>query len=191
MGGVRVELVNMGFDQLIDAVAARRVDAAISAMPAPEDRTREVSFSQSYLEAGLVLATPPCQSYHRHGQSDRQAVWRREWGSEGDAKARELKKAAGETITLVLEESAAEALAATADGEADAALVDAVSLALFQRDGGALMAVGPAVVSQPYVVILPARTPEIVAAVNAAIVALRADGTLDRIRAQWLSAEIR
>ena len=46
----------LGFDELIDAVAAHRVDAAISALPVIPERTQDVRFSDPYVQAGVVLA---------------------------------------------------------------------------------------------------------------------------------------
>ena len=54
--GIRTEIVTLGFDELIDAVAAHRVDAAISALPIQPERTQEVHFSEPYVQAGVVLA---------------------------------------------------------------------------------------------------------------------------------------
>jgi ABC-type amino acid transport substrate-binding protein len=56
--GVRIEVVTVGFDELVDVVTAHRVDSAISALPILEHRTREVSFSTPYVEAGILLVAP-------------------------------------------------------------------------------------------------------------------------------------
>ncbi len=56
--GVRVELVGVGFDELIDATAAGRIDSALSALPAVPWRDEEVVSSIPYVEAGLLLAAP-------------------------------------------------------------------------------------------------------------------------------------
>ena len=56
--GVKVEIVGVGFDELLDAVTAYRVDSAISALPVVEHRTREVAFSAPYVEAGVLLVAP-------------------------------------------------------------------------------------------------------------------------------------
>jgi polar amino acid transport system substrate-binding protein len=56
--GVRAEIVGVGFDELLDAVTAHRVDSALSALPVVEYRAREVSFSAPYVEAGVLLGAP-------------------------------------------------------------------------------------------------------------------------------------
>ena len=55
---IRTEIVSLGFDELIDAVAAHRIDAAISALPVLPERTQDVRFSDAYVQAGVVLAVP-------------------------------------------------------------------------------------------------------------------------------------
>ncbi len=56
--GIKTEIVSLGFDELIDAVAAHRIDAAISALPVLPERTQDVRFSAPYVQAGVVLAVP-------------------------------------------------------------------------------------------------------------------------------------
>jgi ABC-type amino acid transport substrate-binding protein len=170
---------------LLDAVAAQRVDSAISALPVLEYRTQEISFSTPYFEAGLVLAVPvgsPVQGAADAG-GRRIAV---EWGSEADVEARALQQRVEGSAELTLKESAGEALAAVAEGQADMAIVDAISLALFRRTGGELVPVEPVLRSHPYVIAVRAQSPELLTAVNQALAALEADGTLAVLREQWL-----
>lgn len=184
--GVRTEFVGVGFDELMDAVAARRIDAAVSALPVIEHRTRDVAFSDPYIEAGTVLAVPLTSTLE--GPADlagrRVAV---EWGSIGDAEARRLARELTGGLTPVVRESVDAALGAVLAGEADAALVDAISLALHPA-AGRLRIAGEPLVSDPYVIVLPVGAPELLAEVNAALAALKSDGTLDRIYARWLTA---
>jgi ABC-type amino acid transport substrate-binding protein len=187
--GVRAELVPAGFDELVDAVAAHRADSAISALPEFPWRVKEVSFSASYVEAGLLLAAPPGTPITgTAGLAGRRVAV--EWGSEGDAEARTLQRGAAPGMTLLPRESPEAALAEVAGGAADAALVDAISLATFNRAAGdgkkPLVAIGPPLRSDPYVVVVPIDAPDLLKSINDALAALQADGTLDRLRAQWL-----
>ncbi|MCX7671541.1 MAG: ABC transporter substrate-binding protein, partial [Anaerolineae bacterium] len=200
--GVRVEFVGVGFDQLLDAVAAHRVDSALSALPIMPHRTREVRFSEPYIEAGLVLvapvekaadlaaiAAPRGEAGPWVGQllaGRRLAV---EWGSEGDALGRTAQAHAGTPIQLLLRDSPEAALAAVSAGEADAAIVDAISLALYNRAGKRLALVGRPLRSDPYAIIVPADAPDLLRAVNDALAALRADGTLASLKARWLEED--
>ena len=181
--GVQCDIVPMGFDQILDAVSAGQVDAAVSAMNVVDYRTKEVSFSSPYVEAGLVLAAPPGSPI----KSTAELAGRRlvaEWGSSGDAEARALQKQLEGKVNLVLRESGQAALDAAVAGQADAVIVDAVTLALYH--GGKLEQVGPPLHSDPYVVVVPARSPRLLEAINTALAGLDADGTLAALRAKWL-----
>jgi polar amino acid transport system substrate-binding protein len=182
--GVRLELVGVGFDELIDAVAAHRIDAAISALPITEYRTVDVAFSRPYIEAGQVIVVPRDSLIAgMDGLAGlRVAV---EWGSEGDAQARKLQRELEGGVTPVVRESVGEALDAVLAGEADAAIVDTVSLALHEETER-LRVAGEPVVSDPYVIVLPIAAPDLRNAVNAALDALEADGALAEIRGRWL-----
>ncbi|MCX6033176.1 MAG: ABC transporter substrate-binding protein [Chloroflexi bacterium] len=184
--GVRAEIVGVGFDQLLDAVAAHRVDSAISAHPVIPHRAKDVAFSPPYFEAGVLLAVPAGSPITGPGDLTGKRV-AAEWGSEGDAQARLLQRQSNSSLALVLRPSADAALAAVLAGEADAAVVDAVSLALFNRGGAGLVAVGEPLRRDPYVVVLPVDAPQLNGAINEALMALNADGTLAAIEAKWLS----
>jgi ABC-type amino acid transport substrate-binding protein len=182
--GVQLELVGVGFDELTDAVAAHKIDAAISALPITEYRTVDVAFSQPYVEAGQVLAVPRDSTVASAKDLGglRVAV---EWGSEGDARVRKLQRELDGGLTPVARESVGEALDAVLAGDADAAIVDAISLAL-HAGSSLLRVVKEPVESDPYVIVLPVAAPELRSAVNDALAALEADGTLDEIRGRWL-----
>lgn len=183
--GVRVEIVSLGFDELVDAVAAHRVDSALSALPVFEYRTKEVSFSTPYVEAGVFLVAPAGSAIT--GKAD--LAGRRlaaEWGSTGDAQARLLQGELGGDLELVLRESPDAAMEAVLDGQADAAAVDAVSLALFAKGEAMLRPAGGPLHSDPYVIVVPVDAPKLLAAINGALADVEGDGTLAQIRARWL-----
>lgn len=181
---IKTEIVSLGFDELIDAVAAHRIDAAISALPVIPERTQDVRFSDPYVQAGVVLAVPSGSPVRRPADlaGRRVAV---EWGSQGAAEARRLLSGENLTFDLLPKDTVTAALDATVAGEADAAIVDAISLALHAQSGK-LAAVGEPLVSDPFVVVVPADAPDLLEAVDEALRALESDGTLDRLRNQWL-----
>ena len=93
----------------------------------------------------------------------RHAVLAVEWGGAGDAVGRQLQRQlaatptadSAPTITFLPFETQAEALTALLSGQADAALVDGVSLKMAQGQGAPLISVGPALESNPYVIAAP------------------------------------
>lgn len=182
--GIKTQIVTLGFDELLDAVAAHQVDAAISAMPIQPERTEDVRFSDPYVQAGVVLAVRKgSELAGPAGLSGRRVAV--EWGSQGEAAARALREDEAIAFELLPRETVTLALDALAGGEADAAIVDAISLATYAQ-AAQLAAVGEPLVSDPYVVVVPADAPDLLKAVNDALRALESDGTLDAIRARWL-----
>ena len=132
--GVQVQIEGIGFDGLVDAVQASRVDTAISALPYQPQLTQDVAFSQPYFEAGLVLVA---SAGNETVQTVDDLAGRRlavEWGSEGDVQARALRRRYPD-LQILPNETAQDALQAVADGSADAALVDRISaLQAAERD---------------------------------------------------------
>lgn len=152
--GVTVTFEAMGFDGLVDAVYAGRVQGAISALPYQPERTQDVAFSVPYFEAGLVLVLP-AQGGAVQSLDDlagkRLAV---EWGSEGDVQARSLRRRFTDLL-LLPQETPQDALLAVAEGRADAALTDRVSALQVAAGDGRIRLAPQVVVSDPYVVVLP------------------------------------
>ena len=183
--GVQVQFEGVGFDGLVDAVWASRVDAAISALPFQPQLSKDVAFSPPYFEAGLVLVTPAADVSI---QTLDDLAGRRlavEWGSEGDVQARALKRHSPGVQILALE-TAQDALQAIVDGRADGALVDRIS-ALRAAAAEPRIRIAPkAIVSDPYVVVLPRKAPVLQQKVAEALQALEADGTLNALTAKWL-----
>lgn len=182
--GLQAEIVPLGFDSLIDALRAGRVDAVISAMPFDERLTKDVTYSLPYFESGLRLAAPPQAPLTTLDDlaGRRIAV---EWGSAGDMFARRLQREQSIAFDLVPHDTPAAALDAAVSGAADAVLVDGVSLRLAQGAGLPLAAVGPVLESAPYVVVSPRRAPELAARIAEALQALQQEGVLAQIEAAW------
>lgn len=182
--GVEVQVEAIGFDGLVDAVQVGRLHSAISALPYQPERTQDVAFSPSYFEAGLVMVTPAngsALSTLDELAGRRLAV---EWGSEGDVQARLLRRRFPD-LTLLPQDTPQAALLAVAEGQADAALVDRVSALQFMAGDARIALASPVVVSDPYVIVLPRRAPELQRQVADALATLRADGTLDSLTARW------
>ncbi len=185
--GMRVEIVPISFDSLLDAVKATRVDAVISAMPYDERQTRDVTYSQPYFEAGIrlvVRADSPIRD--TAGLAGRRVAV--EWGSAGDMIARRLQRSDEIALEPVLYDTPQDALTAAASGDVDALLIDQVSLRLAQGAGAPLVAVGPVLESNPYVILTPRKAPQLAAAVNEALIALSDDGTLAALADRWFGS---
>ncbi len=185
--GMKAEIIPIGFDSLLDAVKATRVDAVISAMPFDERQTRDVAYSQPYFEAGNRLAVAAGSLItDTTGLSGRRVAV--EWGSAGDMIARRLQREESIALESVLFDTPEAALAAAASGAVDAVITDQVSLRLAQGAGAPLHAVGPVLESNPYVILAPRRAPQLSAAIDTALAEYAADGTLEALADRWFGA---
>ncbi|MBX7235655.1 MAG: ABC transporter substrate-binding protein [Caldilineales bacterium] len=174
--GAPVQFQAIAFDGLVDAVIAGKADAVISAFPLDPRLTGDVRYSRPYFEAGLVLVAPAGSAIA--GPDDlagRTAAV--EWGSLGDAWGRE------QGMTIARKETPVEALAAVAQGEADVAVVDAVTAALSSPPGLTIRT--PPLQSDPYVIVLPLAAPRLAHAVDDALAAMLTDGTWQELASKY------
>ena len=125
--GLKVEIVAIGFDSLVDALKAAKIDSVVSAYPYDPRLTRDVAFSTSYFDAGLRLVVRNGSTIGdvKELSGQRVAV---EWGSVGDMTGRQLQRD-GVALTLVPFETPQEAVQALlTDSTVNALLVDNVTL---------------------------------------------------------------
>lgn len=181
--GMDVEIVPIGFDSLIDALIAGKVDSIISALPLDPRLTKDIAYSEPYFEAGLRLAVPVDSTITSVEELNGHTV-AVEWGSTGDMIGRRLTRE-GVTLSLVQFPTPQEAVAALTAGAADALFVDNVTLREVQGQGAAVVAVGPALESSPYVIAMPLRADELQRNVADALATLRTQGDLDQLEATW------
>lgn len=182
--GMRVEIVAIGFDSLLDALQTGQIDSVISALPYDERLTKNVAYSSPYFDAGIRLAVRKNATLSRVEQlaTQRIAV---EWGSTGDMVGRQLQqKKSG--LHLVQFSTPEEAVAALVNDQTiDALLVDQVTLRTAQGRGAPIMAIGPALESNPYVIALPHTATVLQAKLEQTLHDLQANGLLTQLEAKW------
>ena len=196
--GIEVQFVaNLPYDGLYDALAVGRVDVVVSALVVNPARMADFAYSTSYFDAGQVLVArekpdrfrKTCQVSDLDGCT--LAV---EFGTQGDLEARKWARRLSD-LTVVPYQTAADALAAVAAGEADGALVDHVSaLAATSKtpavsenpEGFGLVIVGEPVVEEPYAVAVRHDSQRLLRAINEALAEMEADGTMETLVTEWL-----
>lgn len=183
--GVEAQVVaNLPYDGLDGALIAGQVDAVVSAYVVNPARMADLAYSAPYFDAGQVLvarereAAPEMMS-DLGGHS--LAV---EFGTRGDLEARKWDRRLPGLRTERFQ-TAAEALAAVAGGQADVALVDHVSALACAESG--LIIVGEPVVSEPCAVAVHRDSRYLLRAIDEALAEMRVDGTLDALVTEWLA----
>jgi ABC-type amino acid transport substrate-binding protein len=185
--GVEAEIVAMGYDSLLDALQADRVDSVVSALPYDPRETKDFRFSPPYFEAGIRLAVPAGSPIDDVDKLDghRVAV---EWGSMGDMVGRRLKRE-GAAIELVQVPTPEDVLDALAAGEADAALIDNVTLRQAQGRGAQVVAVGPALESNPYVIASPHKANKLGDQIAETLARLQENGVMTDLEETWFGPQ--
>lgn len=179
--GKTIEFDSLPFDGLIAALQGGAIDAAISGMTITEERAQTVDFSDPYFDAGLAIAvadgTTDIQSLDDL-TGKRIAV---QIGTTGADTANSVPDA---TVTTF--NSAPLALQELANGNVDAVVNDAPATLYAIKTGNipSISVVGELLTDESYGIALP-QDSENVAAVNAALAEMRADGTYNAIYEKW------
>ena len=172
----------LGVDALYDALRDRRVDVIISTIQPENWRTGDVRYSRPYFDAGLVLvgdaAITTMQDLPGHTLAYA-------FGSEADAEARVWSRRI-EAFETRPYELPAHALDAARLGEADVALVDAITAYLYLQDHPEWDIDLHYSTHRPFVVAVHIDDWGSLRAVNEALDTLDENGTLDDIIARWL-----
>ena len=182
--GVTVTLVPIGFDSLLDALQAGKLDSVISALPFDERLTKDVAYSPPYFEAGIFLATlPDSQIQGTEALANRTVGV--EWGSMGDMAGRRLQTTTPTVQIKPFDTPVAAIDALVTQGSVDAILIDHVTLRMAQVQGAPLITVGPVLESNPFVIAMPIAAYELQAAVAQDLTALQEKGVIVALEEEW------
>jgi ABC-type amino acid transport substrate-binding protein len=182
--GVSLRFINMGYDGLYDSLLADQADVLFSALRVDPLRFNDARYTSSYFDAGQVLLRPAGSRINMMADLEglRLAV---EFGTEGDLEARQWQRRLSE-LTILPHDVAAQALDTVLNGQADAALVDAVSARLWMNDHEGLAIAPIYVTNDPYAAAVQIDNARLWAAINAALSSLTEKGTLQEIIDRWL-----
>jgi len=164
--GVRLQVVSLSFDALYPALEAGQVDSIIGGLPFDPLLTRDVRYSRAYLDGGLLLVwreTTPEPSRNLAGK--RVAVV---WGGDGDRFLRETERR-GTTLSALRFLTPAEALRSLRQGNADVAIVNAITVYTAAITQGDIRWAWPPLLPQPYHIAMPANAHRLQKALNNAL----------------------
>lgn len=192
--GARAEFVSAGIDGLYDVLRVGQAEASISALPIDPARLGRWAYSRPYFDAGLVLIAREgderfeaiAPEAERNGVGDLPgrtvAV---AFGSAGDAQLRYYqRRAAG--IMAVRFDSPSDTLRAVNEGQAGVAILDGVTARQLLARQFAGLRIAAQLTPEPYAIAVWAENVDLLAAINLALEAMEADGTLDWIVEEWM-----
>ena len=180
--GVEARFVSVSFDSLYDALLASRCDAVLSALPYEPARTREVTYSVAYFNAGLVLVVPEGSEIEEVWDLDARVVGV-EWGfvPEGNSRQRSFLQNLG----LRRYETADAALQALQAGEVEAALVDRITAMGYLQACRELRIAGQPLADLNYVIPIRPDSSRLLREIDRVLLEMRDDGTLQALQARW------
>lgn len=183
--GLDVQVVAIGFDSLLDALLAGKIQSIVSAYPLDPRMAKDVAYSPPYFEAGIRLAVLPGSSIRAITDLTGRTV-AVEWGGMGDVVGRRLQREIPD-LTLRPFETVLEAARAVEDAEVDAVLLDGVTLGLRQAQGSELHALDEALEPNPYVIAMPLAASQLHAQVQVALAELQNSGRLAALESKWFA----
>jgi polar amino acid transport system substrate-binding protein len=187
--GLQTEFVQLGYDGLYDALATGQVDVLISALVIAPERTRDFAYSEPYFNAGEILIIPDGQTDIAEMTDLGGRTLAVELGALGHVEAIAWAEEVPD-MTVIPYPTAAEGMGAVASGEADAALVDAISGRLFLQTAPQLQRVHESVTAEPFALVVRIADQRLLDELNGSLNQLQQSGEMDRIIGRWLD-EIR
>jgi len=181
---IHVEFVYSGFDGLYDALKAQQFDAIISALPYDPKKTEDVYFSHAYFNSGphlIVRADDATTQTYYDLQGKAVGV---ELGSSGDAFARRWQRRL--KLDLRTYHTPTDALRALRAGQVDAVFTDLIAFNDFAQSTGGVKQVGDALANEFLVIAVRKDSPTLLAQINTVIDAMKQDGRMERLYAEWL-----
>ena len=176
--GVELEIVQMDFDSVLLGIQSAKYDCGMSGITASEDRKESMLFTTPYYNAAQVIVV-----------KEGSAI-----ASKADLTGKKVSVQTGTTADdgcteAGLDVSAfaanADAKAALTTGKVDAWVVDNLTAMQMVEDGDGLVILEEKMTDEPYAFAFAFGSEDLVAAIDAILVEMIADGTVEGIFAQY------
>lgn len=180
--GMEVRIENMEFNSLVAAIGSK-IDASIAGMTVTPEREEKVDFSDTYYEAVQSVIVPVGSDITCYADLENKTIGT-QLGTTGDIIAGEI---AGATVNAY--NKGVDAVNDLLNGRVDAVIIDTNPAEVFasKYEGQVVALDGTQFDFEPefYAIALP-KGSELVAKVNEALAALKADGTFDKLVKEYI-----
>ncbi|ALM82876.1 transporter substrate-binding domain-containing protein [Bordetella sp. N] len=181
--GKKVEWTQIDFKGLIPGLVSKRFDMAVSAIYITDERRKVVDFGDSYYAGGLVAMVKADNTAIKTAKDlDGKQVT-----VQVGTKSVSYLKDAYPGVKLVEVEKNDQMFNLVAIGRADAAVTGLPAAYQYVRTRGGLKVLPEPLTTEAYGMAVRKDMPELTAALNKALVQLKADGTYDAIVKKWFS----
>ena len=176
--GVEVEFVQMDFDSVLIGIQAAKYDCAMSGITVTPDRQKNMLFTDPYYNAAQVIVVPEGSAIT--GKADLAGkVASVQTGTTAESGCQD------EGIEVQAFAANADAKAALTTGKVDAWVVDNLTAIQMVEEGDGLVILDEKMTEEPYAFAFAMGSEDLVAAINEALAALIADGTVESIFASY------
>ncbi len=183
--GLKVEIKNQAWDGIFGGLAAKKYDAVISSVTITEERKQTMAFSDPYINAGQVLVV---RAKTANVSTLKDLKGKKVGAQIGTTGAAEISKVAG--LELKNYDELGLAIEDLYSGRIDGVVCDTPIAADFvlqnARYKNALKIVGKPFTEEYYGIAVNKDNPELLKKINAALAALKADGSLEALEKKWL-----
>ena len=178
--GRELVVENIAFDSIIPAVTSGKADCGVAGMTITEDRLRNVDFTTPYYTAYQVIVIAKGSAIQ--GKDD--LVGKRigvQTGTTGDTMAGDI-----EGVDMNRFSKGAEAIMALVQNKVDAVVIDdKPARAFVAKNADKLVILDTPLSDESYAMAVKKGNSELLALLNEQIERIKADGTLDAIRAKY------
>ena len=176
--GVAVEFVQMDFDSVLIGIQAAKYDCAMSGITVTPDRQKNMLFTDPYYNAAQVIVV--AEGSPITGKADLAGkVASVQTGTTAESGCQD------EGIEVQAFAANADAKAALTTGKVDAWVVDNLTAIQMVEEGDGLVILDEKMTEEPYAFAFAMGSEDLVAAINDALAALIADGTVESIFASY------
>ena len=180
--GIKYELVNMSFDNIITAVQDGQINIGMSGFSITPERAEQVDFTTPYLSSAQAVVVNPDSDIKTVADLTGKKITAG-MGTTGETAAKENIEGA-EVIGL---DNYAAAFMQLKNKGADAAVADLpVAQKYAAKDGFVLLS--EYLSSEDNAIVIQKGNEDLVAAINGAIEKLQAEGKIDELVAKWMPA---
>lgn len=181
--GIKFEYVNVNFDALLAGMAQCQYDAAISATTITAERQKSFNFSDPYINAGQVVTINKETTDIKSVADLKGRTIGVQIGTTGAIEAAKIEGATVKTYDTV-----DLAFADLANKQVEAVIADyPTSLAFVQQNSGKIMTTGDVFTAEEYGIPVCKTEPDLLAAINKGLAAVKAKGLIQELEKKWLS----
>ncbi|MBO5734108.1 MAG: basic amino acid ABC transporter substrate-binding protein [Clostridia bacterium] len=182
--GMKLEIVDMEFDSIITSVNQGEVDFGMAGMTVTEERLEEVDFTSSYATGVQVVIVAEGSDITSLDDLEGKKIGV-QLGTTGDIYASDDFG----SDNVVQYGKGADAVIALKGGDVDAVIIDNEPAKAFVEENGGLKILETEYAIEDYAIAIKKGNTELLDKINAALEELTADGTIDAIISEYISAE--